>query len=646
MAYDSLKTAVAQVIRANGQKEITGPVLDGQLNAIIDALADGGYAFQGVATTNTVPGTPDHKVFYIGGAGTYANFGSSVTVPEGKIVVFMYDNSAWSSQVIKIAEPVSVSQNTLTIGGEDKGELAGQYSTDESFIHIICDKYGRILCGILSNADVFFSKGCPQQIKDYFVPLFNQKVDKVDGKSLIDTQYIQETTDDFYIRLILDEYGRIITALKSNGGFKCGKIESPTIDELSNNIDAKVDKSESLEVINTHKLLNFSPISHITHFNTGLTRITGLNILKDQYIKVKIQANGTHLLFFSIEDESGEQVISADFIKVNQDLTKGIEFYFVAPCDIHRLRLYTNVAFDCDFYLSYSASQNVNPTPTGGGYILTTHGPKLYYSVDGLQYDLVKEYTLSGLTRDVFLTVINGVYYMFGSADGSNDIKIYTSQDLATFTLYATLTLDDITAPWEGFDNASNWWAPELYKDNDKWYLSVAAYFKKTGTSGYPDKNNYKVKPYMVELNSALTEVVNYNEVTGDNIRQEYDYDVTLMKLGDYYYEVSHSTGGMLSIGRSHNIEGPYNHYKDFPINSINTTAYIEGCTFMQEGDKILIFVTQDRINGHSLGVYICDTDFNYLGFQWLSNNESYLNKEHPYVRKATFKDLQNILNL
>lgn len=68
-----------------------------------DELQTAGYIFRGEATPSTVPGTPTERVAYIGGAGTYNNFGTEVVVPSGSIVLFKYDGSSWSSQVFNIS---------------------------------------------------------------------------------------------------------------------------------------------------------------------------------------------------------------------------------------------------------------------------------------------------------------------------------------------------------------------------------------------------------------------------------------------------------------------------------------------------------------------------------------------------------------
>lgn len=92
--YATLKAAIADVVKTNGEQAITGANLQSVLLAIVNSIG-AEYTFAGVATPSTSVGTPDQNVFYIGGAGTYANFGTSVTIPIGYIVVFSY-NGSWS----------------------------------------------------------------------------------------------------------------------------------------------------------------------------------------------------------------------------------------------------------------------------------------------------------------------------------------------------------------------------------------------------------------------------------------------------------------------------------------------------------------------------------------------------------------------
>lgn len=76
--YANLKSAIQSVIKTNGNNEITGQLLQNELLAMITTLGYG-YQFMGVASPDTVPGTPDAKVFYIAYTpGTYTNFGGIV----------------------------------------------------------------------------------------------------------------------------------------------------------------------------------------------------------------------------------------------------------------------------------------------------------------------------------------------------------------------------------------------------------------------------------------------------------------------------------------------------------------------------------------------------------------------------------------
>lgn len=101
----------------NNNKLIEGLTVKQYLLTIINSLTVG-YQFMGVASTDTSGGTPDQNVFYIAGAGTYNGFGSNpITIDAGYIGIIRW-NGAWSSDTIKIADAVSVTQNSET-GGYD-----------------------------------------------------------------------------------------------------------------------------------------------------------------------------------------------------------------------------------------------------------------------------------------------------------------------------------------------------------------------------------------------------------------------------------------------------------------------------------------------------------------------------------------------
>lgn len=69
-----LKAAIADVVKTNGNQEITGQALQNVLNSIVNNLGENA-TFAGVAQPNTNPGTFDGPVFFIATKkGTYVNF--------------------------------------------------------------------------------------------------------------------------------------------------------------------------------------------------------------------------------------------------------------------------------------------------------------------------------------------------------------------------------------------------------------------------------------------------------------------------------------------------------------------------------------------------------------------------------------------
>ena len=164
--YDSLINAVKAAVKTNCTGAITGAILQTTLLGTIEELTVG-FQFMGVATPETTPDSNDKKEFYLGFAGTYANFGSSVTVPEGSVILFKKNDGAWSSQVVKIADPVSVSQNTLSIGGQEVGELGGQLAESPEWMRVVTDREDKILYGVKTDGKFYFGDGCPPQVQEY-----------------------------------------------------------------------------------------------------------------------------------------------------------------------------------------------------------------------------------------------------------------------------------------------------------------------------------------------------------------------------------------------------------------------------------------------------------------------------------------------
>ena len=123
------------------------------------------------------------------------------------------------------------------------------YVENPEFIKVITDKENRILIAIEKNGNVLFGVGVPQQIVDYIrekieelsldeyedivdflngieegdktlAELLNEKVNKVEGKSLIDENYAAQKSaieNLEYLELTLDSEDKILEARKADG---------------------------------------------------------------------------------------------------------------------------------------------------------------------------------------------------------------------------------------------------------------------------------------------------------------------------------------------------------------------------------------------------------------------------------------------
>lgn len=106
--YEQLKQAVADVVKSNGNQEITGDILQNTLLTIISTVGSDA-TFAGFATPTTNPGTPDQNVFYIAFEdGIYSNFGNVVL--ENEVAIFTNGNGIWQKGKTGIATYKQVSE--------------------------------------------------------------------------------------------------------------------------------------------------------------------------------------------------------------------------------------------------------------------------------------------------------------------------------------------------------------------------------------------------------------------------------------------------------------------------------------------------------------------------------------------------------
>lgn len=92
--YEQLKKAVSDVIKTNGNQEITGEIMQNTLLYIISTFGNDA-TFAGIAVPETNPGMPDQNVFYIASQpGNYSNFGSIKLVDQ--VLILTNKNGYWA----------------------------------------------------------------------------------------------------------------------------------------------------------------------------------------------------------------------------------------------------------------------------------------------------------------------------------------------------------------------------------------------------------------------------------------------------------------------------------------------------------------------------------------------------------------------
>lgn len=140
MDYQLLKSAIAEVIKANGNNEITGALLQSVLLTMVDTLGEG-YRFAGVASQAVVPQNSDALLFYVAeGEGVYPNF-NGLTVDKGELAIFFKPTGygAWVKQAAKIGDVGGYKLYSTTV--YTYGNLP-EIPTDGGMYYLYADRVG------------------------------------------------------------------------------------------------------------------------------------------------------------------------------------------------------------------------------------------------------------------------------------------------------------------------------------------------------------------------------------------------------------------------------------------------------------------------------------------------------------------------
>ncbi len=140
--YSQLKQSVKNVIKQNGQQEITGDVLQSVLLSIITNIGTRAQ-FSGIASLDGNPGTPDGNVYYFAvKPGTYTNFnGLTVTESDGLSLLINMDGT-WTKMATGTAMKTDITSLQTSITNINTKILPLSVSFDLDKINALTDSSG------------------------------------------------------------------------------------------------------------------------------------------------------------------------------------------------------------------------------------------------------------------------------------------------------------------------------------------------------------------------------------------------------------------------------------------------------------------------------------------------------------------------
>ena len=192
----------------------------------------------------------------------------------------------------------------------------GVYVENPEFVYVKTDKDGKILLAIKTNGGIYYGAGVPQQVKDYIeekisslsldeyediVAFLNDylgsdttlkamidginaqiatKVDKVEGKSLIDAEFaesVSQVDNPEYLKVTTDVQGKVLNSINKDGSHYIHNVQSESLDALDKK---KVDKVEGKE-LSTNDYTNEE--KELVHINQTVDN--------SEYIKTEVDSN-------------------------------------------------------------------------------------------------------------------------------------------------------------------------------------------------------------------------------------------------------------------------------------------------------------------------------------------------------------------
>ena len=222
--WSILKAAIADIIKTNGNQEITGQVLQGVLTNIVNALGER-PDFAGVATPTTAPGIFDGPIFFIAATpGTYPSF-SNIILAQGEIAILRYDENTWVKESLLEAATKADLAFVVNLGTFDRAgdaeALAASYA-DKRNVILMYFKISNVRSGFFLQS---FSN-TSATIQFYYLG-GRRYVRQVSWGSGSIGSWVDVTGSERIQKLVYDEYNHTIKFKDALGDADWGGVQLP-----------------------------------------------------------------------------------------------------------------------------------------------------------------------------------------------------------------------------------------------------------------------------------------------------------------------------------------------------------------------------------------------------------------------------------
>ena len=279
--YATLKAAIQDVVKTNGNNEITGALLQQSLLAMINSLGNG-FQYAGIALPTTNPGTPDQNVFYIApSSGAYSNF-NSIVVADGEIAILKY-NGSWVKDSVKVVSIERVDKIASVVGSN--GDAVTLYPS--AFSGLVCT--GTTVVAASSTYDSFVIPVTPG-VRYTFTGVISSKFGFANYPKIGDTPtqtgvYSETMIPDPGVNYVLVNVQKSVSSISySSDSFGLVKDVADLQEYLNGSPSVVITASANVGTVNTGIPMDVSQYvgrrAHLTFSGAGATFIP----LQNNYI--------------------------------------------------------------------------------------------------------------------------------------------------------------------------------------------------------------------------------------------------------------------------------------------------------------------------------------------------------------------------